>query len=100
MDAAGSEVGKEVLQKYPALVTNNTLEIHLYWAGRGTDAIPVKGVYGPLISAISVKSSKFHIPINTGYVSVFINWEFSFFNEVEITKFSNLGCFLFVLLFI
>ncbi|XP_058100938.1 probable LRR receptor-like serine/threonine-protein kinase At1g53430 isoform X2 [Magnolia sinica] len=35
-------------------VTNNTLEIHLYWAGKGTNAIPVGGVYGPLISAIEV----------------------------------------------
>ncbi|XP_058100926.1 probable LRR receptor-like serine/threonine-protein kinase At1g53430 isoform X1 [Magnolia sinica] len=35
-------------------VTDNTLEIHLYWAGKGTNAIPERGVYGPLISAITV----------------------------------------------
>ncbi|KAK3424567.1 hypothetical protein EUGRSUZ_F01359 [Eucalyptus grandis] len=31
-----------------------TLEIRFYWAGKGTTAIPDRGVYGPLISAISV----------------------------------------------
>ncbi|KAK3405514.1 hypothetical protein EUGRSUZ_K01729 [Eucalyptus grandis] len=31
-----------------------TLEIRFYWAGKGTTAIPDGGVYGPLISAISV----------------------------------------------
>ncbi|KAJ0081071.1 hypothetical protein Patl1_10416 [Pistacia atlantica] len=37
-----------------ATVTNNILEIRFNWAGRGTTAIPVGGVYGPLVSAISV----------------------------------------------
>ncbi|KAI3769372.1 hypothetical protein L6452_00473 [Arctium lappa] len=32
----------------------STLEIRLHWAGKGTTSIPVEGVYGPLISAISV----------------------------------------------
>ncbi|KAF7145601.1 hypothetical protein RHSIM_Rhsim04G0034500 [Rhododendron simsii] len=36
------------------LVNGSTLEIHLYWRGKGTTAIPDKGVYGPLISAITV----------------------------------------------
>ncbi|GMN19486.1 hypothetical protein TIFTF001_042882, partial [Ficus carica] len=35
-------------------VTGSTLEIHLYWAGKGTNALPERGVYGPLISAITV----------------------------------------------
>ncbi|KAJ9183029.1 hypothetical protein P3X46_006948 [Hevea brasiliensis] len=35
-------------------VNGSTLEIHLYWLGKGTNAIPVRGVYGPLISAITV----------------------------------------------
>ncbi|KAE8680080.1 putative leucine-rich repeat receptor-like serine/threonine-protein kinase [Hibiscus syriacus] len=47
-------VGKAVIKKFPAAVTNSTLEIRLQWAGKGTTAIPVRGVYGPLISAISV----------------------------------------------
>lgn len=53
MDAAGG-VGKAVIKKIPVTVTNGTVEIRFYWAGKGTNAIPVRGVYGPLISAISV----------------------------------------------
>lgn len=39
------------------LVNGSTLEIHLYWTGKGTTAIPDRGVYGPLISAITVTPS-------------------------------------------
>ncbi|KAK0598968.1 hypothetical protein LWI29_001149 [Acer saccharum] len=35
-------------------VNGSTLEVHLYWAGKGTTSIPEKGVYGPLISAITI----------------------------------------------
>ncbi|KAI3774930.1 hypothetical protein L1987_49494 [Smallanthus sonchifolius] len=42
-------------------VNGSTLEIHLYWAGKGTTAIPDRGVYGPLISAITV-TPNFEIP--------------------------------------
>ncbi|XP_017641966.1 probable leucine-rich repeat receptor-like serine/threonine-protein kinase At3g14840 isoform X1 [Gossypium arboreum] len=52
-DEAGG-VGKAVIKKFPVTVTNSTLEIRLHWAGKGTTGIPVRGVYGPLISAISV----------------------------------------------
>jgi len=41
-------------------VTDSTLEIRLYWAGKGTTGIPFRSVYGPLISAISVKSGKLY----------------------------------------
>ncbi|KAL3748715.1 hypothetical protein ACJRO7_009884 [Eucalyptus globulus] len=47
-------VGKEVMRNFSAIVTKGTLEIRFYWAGKGTTAIPDGGVYGPLISAISV----------------------------------------------
>ncbi|KAK3405535.1 hypothetical protein EUGRSUZ_K01762 [Eucalyptus grandis] len=47
-------VGKEVMRNFAAIVTKGTLEIRFYWAGKGTTAIPDGGVYGPLISAISV----------------------------------------------
>ncbi|KAL3715814.1 hypothetical protein ACJRO7_007549 [Eucalyptus globulus] len=47
-------VGKEVMRNFTANVTKGTLEIRFYWAGKGTTAIPDRGVYGPLISAISV----------------------------------------------
>ncbi|KAG7598668.1 Protein kinase domain [Arabidopsis suecica] len=35
-------------------VSDHTLEIRLYWAGKGTTLIPKRGNYGPLISAISL----------------------------------------------
>ncbi|XP_030931736.1 probable leucine-rich repeat receptor-like serine/threonine-protein kinase At3g14840 isoform X1 [Quercus lobata] len=52
-DEAGG-VGMEIIKPYLAVVNNNTLEIRFYWAGKGTTGIPGGGVYGPLISAISV----------------------------------------------
>ncbi|CAK9148064.1 unnamed protein product [Ilex paraguariensis] len=45
---------KEFKKKYNASVTNNMLEIRFSWASKGTTRIPRRGVYGPLISAISV----------------------------------------------
>lgn len=47
-------VGKAIIKNFTAVVTSNTLEIRLQWAGKGTTAIPFGSVYGPLISAISV----------------------------------------------
>ncbi|CAF2159735.1 unnamed protein product [Brassica napus] len=45
---------KEVIKEVNTTVTDNTLEIRLYWAGKGTTIIPKRGHYGSLISAISV----------------------------------------------
>ncbi|KAK9996567.1 hypothetical protein SO802_021253 [Lithocarpus litseifolius] len=48
-------VGIPIIKEFDdVLVSGSTLEIHFYWAGKGTTSIPVKGVYGPLISAIEV----------------------------------------------
>ncbi|CAL5403101.1 unnamed protein product [Camellia sinensis] len=47
-------VDTETVKKFTANVTKSTLDIRFYWVGRGTTSIPFKGVYGPLISAISV----------------------------------------------
>ncbi|XP_058095465.1 probable leucine-rich repeat receptor-like serine/threonine-protein kinase At3g14840 isoform X4 [Magnolia sinica] len=52
-DAAGGP-NKPTVRSFPAVVTTNTLEIRFYWAGKGTTCIPERGIYGPLISAISV----------------------------------------------
>ncbi|XVF39988.1 hypothetical protein PTKIN_Ptkin01aG0077300 [Pterospermum kingtungense] len=56
--AAGG-VDREKIMKFTANVTDNYLEIHLFWAGKGTccfqESIP--GNYGPSISAISVVSN-------------------------------------------
>ncbi|KAB2616053.1 LRR receptor-like serine/threonine-protein kinase [Pyrus ussuriensis x Pyrus communis] len=48
-------VGKGIVREFDNVtVIGSTLEIHLYWVGKGTTAIPYTSVYGPLISAISV----------------------------------------------
>ena len=56
-DEAGG-AGKPIVKNFTSAVTSHTLKIHFYWAGRGTTGIPVRGVYGPLISAISVDPGK------------------------------------------
>lgn len=52
-EADGDE--KPIIKNFTASVTSHTLKIHFYWAGKGTTGIPLRGVYGPLISAISVE---------------------------------------------
>ncbi|PKU85784.1 putative LRR receptor-like serine/threonine-protein kinase [Dendrobium catenatum] len=56
---AGGKSFRVVLKEYQAPVTNNFLEIHLFWAGKGTTFIPSPGYYGPSISAISVSPYDF-----------------------------------------
>lgn len=51
-------VNKGVRRNFTAVVTDHNLEIRFYWAGKGTSVIPVRGVYGPLVSAISVDSGE------------------------------------------
>lgn len=55
--------GKPIIKKITVAVTSHTLKIHFYWAGRGTTGIPLRGNYGPLISAISVDPSKFSLVV-------------------------------------
>ncbi|KAL3522573.1 hypothetical protein ACH5RR_015407 [Cinchona calisaya] len=50
-EAGGAQ--KPVIREFNATVTNNILEIRFNWAGKGTTRIPNRGVYGPLVSAIS-----------------------------------------------
>ncbi|XP_020547211.1 probable LRR receptor-like serine/threonine-protein kinase RFK1 [Sesamum indicum] len=45
---------KPVVRYFHVTVTDSSLEIRFYWAGRGTTRIPNRGDYGSLISAISV----------------------------------------------
>ncbi|TKY49219.1 LRR receptor serine/threonine-protein kinase [Spatholobus suberectus] len=56
-------VGVGITREFNVNVTDSTLEIHLSWAGKGTNAIPIRGVYGPLISAITV-TPNFKVPSN------------------------------------
>ncbi|KAF9587454.1 hypothetical protein IFM89_002635 [Coptis chinensis] len=52
--AAGGAVDRAVQRDFKVQVSENFLEIHLFWAGKGTCCIPVQGFYGPSISAIRV----------------------------------------------
>ncbi|KAJ6950007.1 LRR receptor-like serine/threonine-protein kinase [Populus alba x Populus x berolinensis] len=54
MERAGG-VGIGIFEVFDNIFVNDgTLEIHLYWAGKGTTFVPYRGVHGPLISAITV----------------------------------------------
>lgn len=44
---------RAVSREFTAQVRENYLEIHLFWAGKGTCCVPRQATYGPLISAIS-----------------------------------------------
>ncbi|KAJ0081113.1 hypothetical protein Patl1_11677 [Pistacia atlantica] len=52
---AGGE-GKAITNKFNANVSENYLEIHLLWAGKGTCCIADGGSYGSLISALKCHS--------------------------------------------
>ncbi|KAK9223980.1 hypothetical protein WN944_012429 [Citrus x changshan-huyou] len=54
IEAEAHGVLKPITRPFTANVSNHILEIRFQWAGKGTTAIPIGGVYGPLISAISV----------------------------------------------
>ncbi|MBA0748053.1 hypothetical protein Gogos_004908 [Gossypium gossypioides] len=49
-------VDKECIHEFKVVtVRKKTLETHFHWVGKGTTAVPKRGTYGPLISAISMK---------------------------------------------
>ncbi|GMI77809.1 hypothetical protein HRI_001450200 [Hibiscus trionum] len=51
-EAGGAQ--RAITRNFTANVTGNHLEIHLFWAGKGTCCAPEPGYYGPSISAIRV----------------------------------------------
>ncbi|XP_051135135.1 probable LRR receptor-like serine/threonine-protein kinase At1g56140 [Andrographis paniculata] len=56
-EAGGSLRG--VVRQYRAQVLQNHIDVHLFWAGKGTCCVPAQGTYGPLISAISAAPADF-----------------------------------------
>ncbi|XP_059285313.1 probable LRR receptor-like serine/threonine-protein kinase At1g56140 isoform X1 [Lycium ferocissimum] len=50
---AGGRSLRAVQKQFKVQVSENHLEIHLFWAGKGTCCVPRQGTYGPSISAIS-----------------------------------------------
>ena len=55
-EAGGAE--RAITRNFSTNVTENHLEIHLLWTGKGTCCVPELGYYGPSISAISVVPGK------------------------------------------
>ncbi|PON40428.1 Mitogen-activated protein kinase kinase kinase [Parasponia andersonii] len=53
-EAGGVE--RAIVKKFNVTVSENYLEIHLFWAGKGTCCIPKEGYYGPLVAAIHAAS--------------------------------------------
>ncbi|KAJ0017027.1 hypothetical protein Pint_11547 [Pistacia integerrima] len=51
-------VRRAIRMSFNPNVSENRLEIHLFWAGKGTCCIPGDGSYGPLMSALSVTPGK------------------------------------------
>ncbi|CAN6444463.1 unnamed protein product [Victoria cruziana] len=66
--AAGMSGKAFVLNFTSVNVENNTLEIHFFWDGKGTTEIPERGVYGPLVSAISVEAGLFSLFLLTFFI--------------------------------
>lgn len=77
-------VKKAYIESFHDIVTNNNiLEVRFYWASKGTTRIPDRGIYGPLVSAISVnpnfkscpsgqRKKNITIPVTIGVVAVFM----------------------------
>ncbi|XVE88274.1 hypothetical protein DITRI_Ditri19aG0056400 [Diplodiscus trichospermus] len=67
-------------KSYNVSVTNGRIEIRFYWAGKGTQAIPERGIHGPLVSAISLENPDFRnaekkkkvVPIIVGVLGAFL----------------------------
>ncbi|XP_058070885.1 probable LRR receptor-like serine/threonine-protein kinase At1g56140 [Magnolia sinica] len=51
---AGGVSNRVVLKSFKVNVSKNFLDIHLFWAGKGTCCIPAEGTYGPSITAINI----------------------------------------------
>ncbi|KAL6340734.1 hypothetical protein AAG906_022234 [Vitis piasezkii] len=80
---AAQGVEKVVVKEFKAVVKNKTLEVRFHWAGKGTTAIPSRGTYGPLISAISVESGEYNVMAPTlGLVSYLPILETYFINNL------------------
>ncbi|KAM2930201.1 hypothetical protein COP2_037255 [Malus domestica] len=60
-------VNRAVVRKFNVNVSENYLEIHLFWASKGTCCIPDDGDYGPLIAVVHA-ASDFTKKSNTGLI--------------------------------
>ncbi|GAB2287576.1 hypothetical protein Dimus_021948, partial [Dionaea muscipula] len=60
-EANGSD--KALTKTFTSIPVNDTIQIRFYYAGKGSTGVPVRGMYGPLVSAISVVS-EFKPPVD------------------------------------
>ncbi|CAI0416649.1 unnamed protein product [Linum tenue] len=51
-EAGGSK--RALVKTFEASVNNTVMDVHFFWAGKGTCCIPYQGTYGPQVSAIRV----------------------------------------------
>lgn len=56
IEKAAQGVDKAVRQEFKTVVKDGVLEIRLQYASKGSTAVPNRGTYGPLISAISMEA--------------------------------------------
>ena len=62
MEAGG--VNRAIARVFNVTVSENYLEIHLFWAGKGTCCVPDQGYYGSLIATVHAASGN-----NTKYIT-------------------------------
>lgn len=67
-----------MIKTFEANVTNTIMDIHFFWAGKGTCCIPFQSTYGPLVSAIHVSQGSSLTHANFFLVSAF-GLQFFFF---------------------
>ncbi|KAL4627304.1 hypothetical protein ACB092_05G157400, partial [Castanea dentata] len=67
IENAAPGVDKVVVKEYEANVTNKVLMIRFFWAGKGKTGAPKRGIYGPLIPAISVENELKRLDLQTGF---------------------------------
>lgn len=86
-EAAGG-VGKALIKEFFANVSDSSnLEIRFYWAGKGTTIIPKNGVYGPLVSAISVDRGMLYTLVNYEDPRIHKVYKFtSYFSHCQLTS--------------
>ncbi|XP_042478041.1 probable LRR receptor-like serine/threonine-protein kinase At1g56140 [Macadamia integrifolia] len=69
---AGGISFKAVQKETQAQVSENFLEIHFFWAGKGTCCVPEQGTYGPSISAISAVRNSVPTVGNTPHTGLIV----------------------------
>ncbi|XP_077237923.1 uncharacterized protein LOC143879429 [Tasmannia lanceolata] len=62
-EAKGSK--RALVKTFKANVTNTVMEVHFFWAGRGTCCIPFQGTFGPLVSAIHISEDSVGLGLST-----------------------------------